>query len=147
MRRHTSSDPVAAPPTVAMPAAERRTIQAGHQQARRLDSPMACTYTPCGRCLNCPCRQPKNYSEAQREYPPLRPSRSTSSRRTPSLGPPQLWPEGPTDHTQGETMSQGSGESPVNFLDPATCDAILEGLRDQERYIPDFTVSPPGTPP
>jgi len=44
-------------------------------------------------------------------------------------------------------MSQASGGSPVNFLDPATCDAILEGLRDQVNCLPDFNVSPPGTPP
>jgi len=51
--------------------------------------------------------------------------------------------EGPTNDDR-ETMSQGSGVSPVNFLDPATCDAILEGLRDQAGCIPDFAVSPPG---
>jgi len=42
--------------------------------------------------------------------------------------------EGPTD-----TTSQGSGGSPVNFLDTATCDAILEGLRDADGTMPDFT--------
>jgi len=46
-----------------------------------------------------------------------------------------------------DIRSQGSGGSPVNFLDQVTCDAILEGLQDQEGHIPDFTVSPPGTPP
>jgi len=44
-------------------------------------------------------------------------------------------------------MSQGSGGSPINFLDTATCDAILEGLRDTEGSLPDFSGSPPGTPP
>jgi len=43
-------------------------------------------------------------------------------------------------------MSQGSGGSPVNFLDPATCDAILDGLRDRDGRMPNFSVSPPGTP-
>jgi len=44
-------------------------------------------------------------------------------------------------------MSLGSGKSPIDFLDPATCDAILEGLRDTEGSLPDFTGGPPGTPP
>jgi len=42
-----------------------------------------------------------------------------------------------------ETRSQGSGGLPVDFLDPATCDAVLDGLRDTEGRIPDFSVSPP----
>jgi len=33
-------------------------------------------------------------------------------------------------------MSQGSGGSPVNFLDPATCEAILDGLRDTDGTCP-----------
>jgi len=61
-----------------------------------------------------------------------------------SLQAAQLWPEAPTV-PQEEAMSQGG--SPVDFLDQATCDAILEGLRDQEGHIPDFTDSPPGNPP
>jgi len=44
--------------------------------------------------------------------------------------------EGLTDTR--ETTSQGSGGSPVNFLDTATCDAILEGLRDADGMMPDF---------
>jgi len=68
----------AVPPTVASPVVERHTIQAGCQPATRLSSPAARTYTPCGRCLHCPCRQPTNLSEAQQEYPPLRLSRPTS---------------------------------------------------------------------
>jgi len=44
-------------------------------------------------------------------------------------------------------MSQGSGGSPVNFLDPATCEAILDGLWDADERMPAFAVSPPGTPP
>jgi len=44
--------------------------------------------------------------------------------------------EGPTDTR--ETTSQGSGGSPVNFLDTATCDAILEGLRDADGMMPDL---------
>jgi len=55
--------------------------------------------------------------------------------------------EGPTDDAQGDTMSQGSSGSPVNFLDPATCEAILDGLRDTDGHMPEFAVSPPGTPP
>jgi len=52
--------------------------------------------------------------------------------------------EGPTDTP--ETMSQGSGGSPVNFLDPATWEAILDGLRDTDGHMPDFD-NAPGTPP
>jgi len=52
--------------------------------------------------------------------------------------------EGPTDTR--ETMSQGSGGSPVHFLDTATCNAILEGLRDTDGHMPDFD-SAPCTPP
>jgi len=73
--------PVAAPPTVVPPAAERHTIQAGRQPVKLHDTPTARTYTPCGQCLNCPCRRPKNLSEAQHVYPPLRASRPTSRRR------------------------------------------------------------------
>jgi len=145
-----------APPTVVPPAAERPTIQAGRQQVQQHDSPTAGNYTPCGQCLNCTCRR-TNLSEAQNAYPPLRASRPTSlSRSSParatsrplSPGPPQLWPEAMlVEGTLEDTRSQGSGGSPINFLDPATCDAILEGLRDQEGCIPDFAVSPPGTPP
>jgi len=43
-------------------------------------------------------------------------------------------------------MSQGSGGSPVNFMDPATGDAILNGLRDADGHMSDFN-SAPGTPP
>jgi len=52
--------------------------------------------------------------------------------------------EGPTDDAR-ETLSQGSDGSPVNFFDPATCEAILHGLRDRDGRMPTF--SPPGTPP
>jgi len=133
----------AAPP-IAAPS-ERPNILAGRHQVMDDVSP-ALTHTLCELCVHCPCRRTANLSEAQNTYPPLRPSRSTSQHRTPSPGPLQLWPEGPTNHAQ-ETMSQGSGGSPVNFLDTATYDAILEGLRDKEGSLPDFTGSPPGTPP
>jgi len=126
-------------------AAERVTLQAGFQPVTRLASPTARTYIPCGRCLHCPCRQPTNFSEAQREYPPLRLSRSTSPHNSPSLGPPQLWPEGPTDNQ--DTMSLGSGGSPIDFIDPATYEAILVSLRDDPGQTPAFSGSPPGTPP
>jgi len=46
-----------------------------------------------------------------------------------------------------ETRSQGSGGSPVDFLDPATCEAILNGLYDTDGRIPEFSEGPPGTPP
>jgi len=52
--------------------------------------------------------------------------------------------EGPTGDAR-ETMSQGSSGSPVDFLDSATCEAILDGLRDSDGRMPTF--SPPGTPP
>jgi len=55
--------------------------------------------------------------------------------------------EGPTDDAQGETMSQGSGGSPVNFLDPGTCEDILDGLQDTDGHMPAFDGSPPVTPP
>jgi len=42
-------------------------------------------------------------------------------------------------------MSQGSG-SPVNFLDPETCDDILKDLRREDGMVPDFE-SNPGSPP
>jgi len=150
-RRHASH------PTVAPSAAERPTIQAGLQQVQENDSSSVRTYTPCRQCVNCPCRRATNLSEAQNVYPPLRASRLSSlSRASPSRatsrpispGPPQLWPEAMlVEGPLVDIRSQGSGGSPVNFLDTATCDAILEGLRDQEGRIPDFTVSPPGTPP
>jgi len=70
-------------------------------------------------------------------------SRPTSRRHSPSPGPPQLSAEEPTE----ETMSLGSGGSPVDFLDPATYEAILESLRDVPGQTPAFSGSPPGTPP
>jgi len=65
-------------------------------------SPPGRTYSPCDRCLNCSCREPKNYSGAQASSPVRGPHtsrrRSSSSRRgpcrpprTPSPGPPLLW--------------------------------------------------------
>jgi len=103
-----------APPTVAPPAAERPTTQAGRQQVQQHESPTAGTYTPCGQCRNCPCRQTTNLSEAQNTYPSLRDSRPTSlslasparaTSRPLSPGPPQLWPEamlveGPLEDTE-----------------------------------------------
>jgi len=44
-------------------------------------------------------------------------------------------------------MSQGSGGSPVDFLDTATYEAILDSLRDDTGRTPAFSGSPPGTPP
>jgi len=44
-------------------------------------------------------------------------------------------------------MSLGSGGSPVDFLDTATYEAILESLRDDPGQTPAFSGSPPGTPP
>jgi len=35
-------------------------------------------------------------------------------------------------------MSQGSGGSPVNLLDPDTCDKILQGLRREDGTLPSF---------
>jgi len=139
-RRH--SRVTSRPTTVGTQTEGRPIIQAGQQQTHRHESPAAHKNTPCGRCLNCPCGQPENLSRAQTDYPPLRGSRSTSRHRTPSPEPPQLSLEEPTD----DTMSQGSHGSPVNFLDPATCDAILEGLRDTVGSLPDFTGGPTGTP-
>jgi len=43
-------------------------------------------------------------------------------------------------------MSHGSGGSPVNFLDPDTCDDILQGLGREEGTLPNFD-SDPDTPP
>jgi len=43
-------------------------------------------------------------------------------------------------------MSQGSDGSPVQFLDPATCDDILANLRGADGILPNFD-SEPGTPP
>jgi len=110
--RHPGTPPRGRHSHVALPSStvgtqtmDRPTLKAGLQQTHRRESPTARTYTPCGQCLNCPCRQPDNLSRAQNEYPPLRASRSTSRQRTPSPGPPQLSPERPTDGT----MSQGSG--------------------------------------
>jgi len=89
--------PVAAPPTGETPTSERHMIHAGRQPVTLRDALPPRTYSPCDRCLHCPCSRPKNYSEAQNDYPPLRPSRPTSRRRasplrptarTPSPGPP-----------------------------------------------------------
>jgi len=132
-------------PSVVSPVAERHTILVGCHPTSRLSSPTARTYTPCGRCIHCPCRQPQELSEAQRVYPPLRHFRPTSRQRTPSPKPPQLWPEEPTG--QEETMSLGSGGSPVDFLDTATYEAILDSFREDPGQTPAFSGSPPGTPP
>jgi len=100
-----------------VPAADtRQVLLLGSTQADPpTTSPPECKYSPCARCLHCTCRQPKNYSAAQRtSRSPARRSRasrrrSSSSRqgqrrppRTPSTGPPLLWreaqqAEGPTD--------------------------------------------------
>jgi len=47
-----------------------------------------------------------------------------------------------------EAMSQGSG-SPINLLDPETCDGILQDLRGADGQLPDFgsVGSEPGSPP
>jgi len=47
-----------------------------------------------------------------------------------------------------ESMSQGSG-SPVNFLDTAACDDILQDIRVPDCKLPDFGSirSEPGSPP
>jgi len=137
-------------------------------------APPGRTYSPCARCLNCSCREPKNYSEAQASSPVrgLHTSRrrSSSSRRvhrrpprTPSPGPPLLWreaqqDEGPTDmpswdvaqaeYSQGaKAMSQGSAGSPVLFLDPAACDDVLADLRGDDGCLPTFSDSERGSPP
>jgi len=136
-------------------------------------APPGRTYSPCARCLNCFCREPKNYSEAQASSPARGPHTSrrpsSSSRlgsrrppRTPSRGPPLLWrevqqDEGPTDmlswdvaqaeYSQGaEAMSQGSAGSPVLFLDPAACEDILPDLRGEDRCLPTFSDSELGSP-
>jgi len=100
-------------------------------------------------------------------------SRSTSRRhhtrspkRDTSPGPPQLrreeaqsdetstkdectlsWADAQEQFSQG-AMSQGSG-SPVNFLDPETCNTILQDLRGADGKLPDFDSieSDPGSPP
>jgi len=43
-------------------------------------------------------------------------------------------------------MSQGSDGSPVQLLDPATCDDILADFRGADGRLPNFD-SKPGTPP
>jgi len=138
------------PHTLEPPAAatDRHVLLVGSQPASSTTAAPTRTYSLCDLCLNCPCRRPKYYSAAQDGSPsPPRCSR-TASRcrlspqrpppRAPSPGPPQLWreaalAEGPThaptlswDDAQAEfslgaeTMSQGSGGSPVNFMDLAT---------------------------
>jgi len=44
-------------------------------------------------------------------------------------------------------MNQGSDGSPVNFLDPATCDDILHDLQHADGSFPTFYFSDPGSPP
>jgi len=91
-----------------------------------------------------------------------RPSRSP--KRDPSPGPPQLsreaaqpdekeegmsWADAQEQFSLGaEAMSQGSG-SPINLLDPETCDGILQDLRRANGQLPDFhsVGSKPGSPP
>jgi len=82
----TATPPHVAPPTYVAPpthepATQRHAISAGGQPATSRPALPARTYSPCDRCLHCPCRRPKNYSDAQNEYPPLRYSRPTSRRR------------------------------------------------------------------
>jgi len=89
------------PPTVGTQTDERPTLQAGHQLTHRHESPTARTYTSCGRCLNCPCRQPKNLSEAQHEYPPYVPHAPPLAVARPHRDPPSCslkpcWSRGPS---------------------------------------------------
>jgi len=44
-------------------------------------------------------------------------------------------------------MSLGSGGSPVNFLDPETCDDILKDLRREGGTLPNFDSDPDTHPP
>jgi len=43
-------------------------------------------------------------------------------------------------------MSQGSGGSPVNFMDNDTCENILKDPRREDDTLPNFN-SDPGKPP
>jgi len=76
---------VAARPTVVTPTADRHSIQAGSLPAKLHDTTSARTSTPCGRCLNCPCRRPNDLRGATRLPAPtcltphLSPSRLTYS--------------------------------------------------------------------
>jgi len=57
------------------------------------------------------------------------------------------WDEAQAQFSLGvEAMSQGSEGSPVQFLDPATCDDILADLRRADGSLPTFD-SKLGTPP
>jgi len=59
------------------------------------------------------------------------------------------WAEAQEQFSLGaEAMSQGSG-SPINLLDPETCDRNLQYLRGADGQLPDFDSvgSEPGSPP
>jgi len=172
----TAPDVPAAPETPRGATGDRHVILLGHSRAEPTALPPLRAFSPCERCLHCRCRQPKDYSAAQDNSPsPARrlhtSRRRSSSRRRRSAsspGPPQLWrkaqqDEGPTDapgtstlswdeaqaqfSLWAEGMSQGSDGSPVNFLDPATCDDILHNLRHADGSFPTFDSSDPGSPP
>jgi len=134
-------------------------------------------FSPCQRCLHCECQQNRDLSAAQPPTPrrsPFSCRRSTSPNRPPtprrphtrspkrdsSPGPPQLsreepdtkddpmsWADAQASFSQGAS-SQGY-ESPVLFMDAATCDGLIQDLRGDDGQLPDFNSigSEPGSPP
>jgi len=88
-----------APSTIEPPAAatNRQVFFAGSQLATSTTASPTRTYSPCDRCMACPCRRPKDYSAAQDGSPSPPRHSCTASRRRPSpqRPPPRAPSPGP----------------------------------------------------